>query len=327
MGKRNASPTAFGWDFQCNAAILLMLENIKDADKVRVEGADEDIEITLSDSTKIYSQVKSVNRLDDYANVNTKLEEALETLNDACSNGNGSLFTYIINSPNPFNNIKTMSYFTGKTHLYYDELPETAKKKISKIIAEKNYEKFDTKKFDIRVIPFYGKDPKNRYKEIQATVNSCLVDIGVTDNGISSEILEIWQRDFFHNATIVNTEVEIEKKEMIWPLIVLVVDRAGANEYKRDFNDDECEEIEEKYKFVINQKTMMYDFMTKIITDHRISKLSIKEFVNKNWQNYLGALQEVQAENEIKESLAKIIIYKILTKRQYISSIKKDVNL
>ena len=88
MGKRNASPTAFGWDFQCNAAILLMLENIKDADKVRVEGADEDIEITLSDNTKIYSQVKSVNRPDDYANVNTKLKEALETLNDACSSGN-----------------------------------------------------------------------------------------------------------------------------------------------------------------------------------------------------------------------------------------------
>lgn len=312
MGKRNASPTAFGWDFQCNAAILLMLENIKDADKVRVEGADEDIEITLSDNTKIYSQVKSVNRPDDYANVNTKLKEALETLNDACSSGNGKFFTYIINSPNPFNNITTMSYFTGKTHLYFDELPEAAKKKISKIIAENNYKNFDINKFDIRVIPFYGEDPKNRYKEIQATVDECLVDIGVTDNGISREILEIWQRDFFHNATIVNTKVEIEKKEMIWPLIVLVVDRASANEYKREFNDDECEEIEEKYKFVINQKTTLYEFMTKIITDHRKSKLSIKEFVNKNWQNYLGALQEVEAEDEIKESLTKIIIYKIL---------------
>lgn len=50
-------------------------------------------------------------------------------------------------------------------------------------------------------------------------------------------------------------------------------------------------------------------------------------FLHKNWQNYLGALQEVEAEDEIKESLTKIIIYKILTKRQYISSIKKDVNL
>lgn len=60
MENRNASASAFGWDFQANAAILLMLENIQDAEKVRVEGKDEDIEITLADKTKIYSQVKAV---------------------------------------------------------------------------------------------------------------------------------------------------------------------------------------------------------------------------------------------------------------------------
>lgn len=49
MSDRNASASAFGWDFQTNSAILLMLENIKDAKRVRVEGADEDIEITLQD--------------------------------------------------------------------------------------------------------------------------------------------------------------------------------------------------------------------------------------------------------------------------------------
>ena len=42
MSDRNASASAFGWDFQANSAILLMLENIKDAKRIRVEGADED---------------------------------------------------------------------------------------------------------------------------------------------------------------------------------------------------------------------------------------------------------------------------------------------
>ena len=46
MENRNASASAFGWDFQANAAILLMLENIQEAEMVRVEGKDEDIEIT-----------------------------------------------------------------------------------------------------------------------------------------------------------------------------------------------------------------------------------------------------------------------------------------
>ncbi len=31
MGDRNASPSAFGWDFQVDSAMLLMLENIKEA--------------------------------------------------------------------------------------------------------------------------------------------------------------------------------------------------------------------------------------------------------------------------------------------------------
>ena len=29
MTNRNATPSAFGWDFQVNAAIVLMLENIE----------------------------------------------------------------------------------------------------------------------------------------------------------------------------------------------------------------------------------------------------------------------------------------------------------
>ena len=42
---RNATPSSFGWDFQINAAIVLMLENIKTIKSVRVEGKKEDIEL------------------------------------------------------------------------------------------------------------------------------------------------------------------------------------------------------------------------------------------------------------------------------------------
>ena len=69
MSDRNASASAFGWDFQTNSAILLMLENIKDAKRVRVEGADEDIEITLQDQTKLYAQAKAVEKPDDISHV------------------------------------------------------------------------------------------------------------------------------------------------------------------------------------------------------------------------------------------------------------------
>ena len=34
MANRNASASAFGWDFQANSAILLMLKSIKDIMKI-----------------------------------------------------------------------------------------------------------------------------------------------------------------------------------------------------------------------------------------------------------------------------------------------------
>ena len=52
MSDRNASASAFGWDFQVNAAILFLLDNIEEAERIRVEGANEGIEITLNDKKK-----------------------------------------------------------------------------------------------------------------------------------------------------------------------------------------------------------------------------------------------------------------------------------
>ena len=43
MANRTATSVLFGFDFQANAAIVLMLENIKDMTSIRLEGA-EDIE-------------------------------------------------------------------------------------------------------------------------------------------------------------------------------------------------------------------------------------------------------------------------------------------
>ena len=62
---RNATPSSFGWDFQVNAAIVLMLENVREAKSVRVEGKKEDIELLLENEENIYAQAKSVMRFDD----------------------------------------------------------------------------------------------------------------------------------------------------------------------------------------------------------------------------------------------------------------------
>lgn len=327
MSDRNASASALGWDFQANSAMLLMLENIRDAKRVRVEGADEDIEITLQDQTKIYAQAKAVERPDDTSHVIDKLTKALETLSNAAKKGDGRLFSYVTNSSNPFNNQRTLAYFTGRTHLGFDELPDVAQKKIKEIIQKNGYTELDVHKMDVRVIPFYGNDLKNRYKEIQACVNEFLSEVHVDVQGINTEIMEIWQRDLFQNATQSDTTISISKEKMIWPLIVLVVDKMAANDYRKDFDDDEIGEIDRKYKMVINQNTMSYDMISRVLSDHRKTKRSPKQFVADHWRDYLDIVSAIEVDDDTKESLVKIILYRILTQRQYIRDIKRGANL
>ena len=289
--------------------------------------ADEDIEITLQDQSKIYAQAKAVVKPDDYTHVIDKLTDALETLNLAAKNGDGVLFTYVTNSPNPFNNQRTMSFFTGRTHLDFDELPDDAQNKIEGIILSKGYSDIDVHKMDVRIIPFYGKDLKNRYKEIQACVNEFLSEVNVDLQGINTEIMEIWQRDLFQNATQTDTTISISKEKMIWPLIVLVVGKTAAAEYKKDYDDDEIEEIENKYKLLINQNTMSYEMISRVMTEYKKSKQTTKQFVADHWKEYLDIVSSIVADESIKESLAKIILYRILVQRQYIRGIKRGANL
>ena len=55
---RRADAVVFGFDFQVNAAIVLMLENITELKSLRLEGNYEDIELELNDNHYILAQAK-----------------------------------------------------------------------------------------------------------------------------------------------------------------------------------------------------------------------------------------------------------------------------
>jgi pectate lyase len=125
MSSSNASATLFGWDFQINAAIVLMLENIEIAEQVRVEGSTEDIEIKLNNGKILYSQAKSVVKCTDYSNVKEKLKKALTTLSVASKDPNCDRLIYVTNSPNPFGDKDSMTAFYGHTRRAFKDLPDS----------------------------------------------------------------------------------------------------------------------------------------------------------------------------------------------------------
>lgn len=60
MVNRSANHVVFGYDFQVNAAIVLMLKNIEELKSLRLEGLYEDIELELENGSYILAQAKSV---------------------------------------------------------------------------------------------------------------------------------------------------------------------------------------------------------------------------------------------------------------------------
>ena len=83
MTNRSATPVLFGFDFQANAAIVLMLENIKYMTSIRLEGY-EDIEINLNDGSSVLAQAKAVvNSSTDFSNVISNLKKTIVSLSEA----------------------------------------------------------------------------------------------------------------------------------------------------------------------------------------------------------------------------------------------------
>lgn len=79
----SASQTLFGFDFQVNAAIVLMLEKIAQQEALHFDGVDDN-EIILDDKSNIVAQAKSVvkSRLD-FRSVRSNFKKAAISLSDA----------------------------------------------------------------------------------------------------------------------------------------------------------------------------------------------------------------------------------------------------
>lgn len=193
---RNATPSSFGWDFQINAAIVLMLDNIKAIKSVRLEGKKEDIELLLESNQNIYAQAKSVMQIDDYRNVRRNLKAGLETLNDDAEHKDYHKLIYVTNSPNPFNLENTMSAFYGHSQLSYADLPKTCRDIIDNEIVNKPLQYINKSNLEIHTIPFFTDDFQQRYRVIKDGVDKFLYELNNNTRGMADELLKIWQHDF-----------------------------------------------------------------------------------------------------------------------------------
>lgn len=79
-----------------------------------------------------------------------------------------------------------------------------------------------------------------------------------------------------------------------------------------EFIDDEIGEIERKYKMIINQNTMSYDMISRVLSDYRKSKKTQRQFVADHWSDYLDIANTIEA---FDSGIKKISVDAIATQR------------
>lgn len=333
MNSRNASYSLFGWDFQINAAIYIFLNNIKDIERIRVEGKLQDIELIRRDGSKIYAQAKAVYRWDDYSNVINNLKSALQSLDEAKEKEKNTCdLVYVTNTPNPFR--QNMSFFKYGVNVTYNDLPDKSKNVINRILLDKKLSSLDTNMLKICVIPFHTDELNTRYKVIKEQVNEFLAVLGLSESGFAPILLSVWQNEVFKNGTIPDTDVSIKKSQLVWPLIFLVTDNASDDWLMNDLDEAYFEDIKAKYRTLINNVTDQFDIYTKIVYDYEHNKgtgnlrENIRDFINVFWEGYSDKFGlNAAVPNDEQECLMKLIIHKVLVKKEKIATIKKGVGL
>ncbi|MEH7525773.1 hypothetical protein V7149_21265, partial [Bacillus sp. JJ1503] len=297
----NATSSAFGWDFQSNAAILLALKHIKNLESLKVEGNIDDIELYLKGSKRIFAQAKSQEDPTPSSNTLTKLKDALKTLINATNQSEYEKIIYISNIMNPLKNNDLNNYWGQYFSIYsYTELNDQAKAIIDHYINSvvNNYpldiSNLDYNKLEICAFPFFGQDDETRYKIIYEVVNKFLVSAKISSPyGLAQDVMDYWQSIFFQNAATRN--VELKKEELVWPVVVLESSNSYYNDFFDDFDLGEIDEISRKYNAFIEKKTELFEFITQVINDFNEfrnanrklnGRLAFEEFVETKWQHY-----------------------------------------
>lgn len=333
MAGTNASDSIFGCDFQINAAIVLMLEDIENVQKVRVEGRTEDIEITLTDGEFVFSQAKALSDPSSTKNVRKKLADGLGTLNQAAKQSGVCKLIYITNAYDPLADKKSMPSFYGQSRKPYASLTDSAKKVIDNILTKENYNDIDKSKLFVYTLPFEN-DLNDRYKVVIEKVKDFIASIKSNLSGSAQDVLDIWQQQLFENATLHDTAIVLTKKDIMWPLIVVMCDDGfRANPFSEDFDDGIYDEISSKYKSFISCKCQKFTFATRVLSDYQ-DYVSVKtgndriiEFINNQWSTYLDEFTSDGNTEELLNRLVKIILFQLLRQRYLINEVKKKVKL
>lgn len=350
----NASASAFGWQFQVDAALFLFIQYIERVEFITVEGKNQDIELTLKDGCKIFAQAKSISDSSSKYKLE-KLEDAIISLAKTPHNSNDNLL-YISNYNNPlstpgiFNNKSIKLVNAADDRDEFKKQIKKIKKKLNKYIESDNckqinlYEELikriddmDIDNFIVSsIFPYANTEYQyDKFIEIENKINDLLTNKfciqSVYLQRFIREILLEWQQEFFYNATI-NPEKNykrLSKEDLLWQIVVVLAKMDYGkmsdlvDEYLEDDFIEHCETLYEKTSYVHQR----FSFFNELQKNYKMfckqnGKTTITEFVKKVWLNYQDEYLEFNDYSmPEKEYLIKKSLFNLLNNRHNIMKI------
>lgn len=335
MGQnRRANAMLFGIDFQINAAIILMLENIKEMKTIHVESANEDIDIEMDNGKHILAQAKSVEKSStDFRNVRENLKKALLTLSEGSHNVKPEKLIFITNSPNPLNEEESRSIFYGDAHRHFNTLPNSSQNIIKSYLSSVS-EPLNPDDFMIQVLPFETDDERERYKIIWREIDNFVGSLYLNYPGLGKQLHLIWKNKLFYNGSQNEVKITLTKKSIIWPIIVLATDiNMMDQDFRERFDQSVYDEVVHNYHNIIDTCCERFEFFSRILYDYISyhhegnNRDKCYDFVDEYWRNYASDFEIDGMDPEVNEALSKIVIYNVIRRRYDINKIKQGVSL
>lgn len=331
----NASLTQAGFDFQDCAAIVLFFDYIKNIASIRIEGKSEDIEITLNDKKRIFSQAKYCGIDDQDTQAISKFKDALRTLSSSDSSNCTNLI-YATNILRPFGTKTPIVDFPKEGDdnvlLDYEELSSKGKSLVNDIIESSGYP-IDTSKLSFRIIGYHGNKPRNRYSVLYRELESFVSEINSNTFHINQEQIVSSLFDLIKlNKTNPDLTVTLSKEDIIWVLIVQALPSV-SKDYLDSLEPAVQYEVEQLFSDYISQYEERIDFVTKVIFDYKQWKClhptdnKYDQFVNDTWVIYRDEFDGIDTEDLILECFIKLVLYRITSCRYFIKNVKEAAGI
>ncbi|MCL2113976.1 MAG: hypothetical protein FWH31_08455 [Streptococcaceae bacterium] len=330
---RSALPTVFGFDFQEVAGLILTLFYLKDVKEISIEGKKQDIELLLNNGKVIYAQAKATTKFE--STTLDKFKEGMVTLIENSQLNNAEKLIYVTNSIYPLGKASKLKTFFGSSdkekRYTFNDFKRNGLNIDSYINKVSNSDvSFDRESFELHFYKLLEvSDKKTKYEVAFEYIQEFLGKIG--KSSYKNEVFDLWEAQFHRNAAQKET---LSKKDFIWKMVVRLFEVHQLDEFKDffEFDNNEIDEIEERFGDVINDLVNWYELSNIIFNSYLKYKRKLCNtnrnnrelvFVDEHWTEFQDDIIFLSGDEESREIITKLVIWKILINKV---TIKKALN-